>query len=418
MILSSSLKYLICNIASALLPFMLLPILTEKLSTNEFGQLSMFFVFVTLTNIFIGFSVQNAVNRKYFDHVSEGEFSDYIVASIYFLSINSLIILLIINIFESMLDEYIKIPSEWYFYSVVISLSTFIFQIRIGQWQIKNEVNKYILFQFSSALASFLLVLLLLYFFELRSLSRVYAHTLIIFIFSVFSIYSLKQEFNILSCKLNLKSFKEVIKYNIPLFPHLISIFIVSSVDKLYISKYYGTDNVALYMVAFQLCLIFNMLYDSVSKAYLPRLFHILSEPSLELLVKEVKLTYLYFLIILILSFIMFLFGPLLVVTIAGEKYKISGAFIGYLCLGQSFNAMYLIVSNYISFSKKTIYLSYSTTISSISFIFIMFLLGNIYGIEGVAISYCLGQLIKTILTWYFANKSYKLPWLSFWYKN
>ena len=49
-----------------------------------------------------------------------------------------------------------------------------------------------------------------------------------------------------------------------------------------------------------------------------------------------------------------FLIGPWLVTFIAGEEYSRAGEVIGWLALGQGFQGMYLMVTNYIFYSKKT----------------------------------------------------------------
>jgi len=74
-----------------------------------------------------------------------------------------------------------------------------------------------------------------------------------------------------------------------------------------------------------------------------------------------VCLTYAYFAAALLMAGIMFLFGPLIVRLLAGPRYAEAGTVIGWIALGHAFGGMYLMVTNYVFYSKRTGLLSLST---------------------------------------------------------
>ncbi|MEI5604581.1 hypothetical protein WB307_50110, partial [Streptomyces brasiliscabiei] len=67
-----------------------------------------------------------------------------------------------------------------------------------------------------------------------------------------------------------------------------------------------------------------------------------------------VKSTYIYFLCVIFLAGLSFLVGPVIISLVVGDEYREAGNVIGWLCLGQVFGGMYLMVTNYVFYSKKT----------------------------------------------------------------
>ena len=58
--------YLFSNILNALIPFLLLPILTHNLTPNEYGQVAMFQTLISGVAALTGLNTIGAANRKYF----------------------------------------------------------------------------------------------------------------------------------------------------------------------------------------------------------------------------------------------------------------------------------------------------------------------------------------------------------------
>ncbi|MDL4030324.1 oligosaccharide flippase family protein, partial [Proteus mirabilis] len=59
--------YLTSNILNSAIPFLLLPILTRYLSTEEYGKIAMFQIFLAGISTLIGCNTISAISRKYFD---------------------------------------------------------------------------------------------------------------------------------------------------------------------------------------------------------------------------------------------------------------------------------------------------------------------------------------------------------------
>ncbi|HGN9343496.1 TPA: oligosaccharide flippase family protein, partial [Morganella morganii] len=72
-----SVIYLTTNILNALLPFILLPIFSRFLSTEEYGKIAIFQLIISGLNAFIGLNTIGAASRKFFDNPPESELQHY-----------------------------------------------------------------------------------------------------------------------------------------------------------------------------------------------------------------------------------------------------------------------------------------------------------------------------------------------------
>ena len=123
--------------------------------------------------------------------------------------------------------------------------------------------------------------------------------------------------------------------------------------------------------------------------------------------------TYVYFAIVLIIAAILFLVGPYLVTMVAGEEYSESGQVIGWLALGQAFGGMYLMVTNYIFYSKRTGLLSLASIVSGALNVVLLLFLVRVMGIEGAAVAFAIAMAFRFLLIWWVAHLRHPMPWFS-----
>src|SRR5699024_9927880 len=148
--------------------------------------------------------------------------------------------------------------------------------------------------------------------------------------------------------------------------------------------------------------------------AYVPWLFERLKRDHENEKRQIVRYTYSWYALLLCGAGLAFAIGPWLVVFVAGENYARAGDVIGWLALGQVFGGMYLMVTNYIFFSKRTGLLSLVTISSGLLNIALLFLLINRFGLEGAAYAFCIAMGIRFLLSWLVAQMRHPMPWFEF----
>lgn len=404
--------YLISNILNAIIPFLLLPILTRYLSAEEYGQIAMFQTLLSGIGTFIGVNAVGSANRKYYDsEINNIELKQFNGSCVQILFISSIIAFISFLLFQKQLGDFLAIPTFWILISIVISSATFIITMRLGQWQIRNQAKWFGILQVSNSIINMLLSLILVIFMEQGVQGRVDAQVISGMLMATVALIFMYRD-NLLQLFVWKPIFiKEVLKFGIPLIPHHVGFFLISAVDRFIINQKLGLIEAGIYMVAIQLSLAMAVIFDAVNKAYIPWLFERLKNDNLEEKKQIVKYTYYYFLVVFIIALFSFVLGPDIIILIAGDKYKEAGNIIGFLCLGQAFGGMYLMVTNYIFYSKDTGKLSLITFFTGGINIILLIILINEYGILGAAISFSIAKFLQFILTFRLSKKVLLMPW-------
>ncbi len=84
-----------------------------------------------------------------------------------------------------------------------------------------------------------------------------------------------------------------------------------------------------------------------------------------------------------------------------------------FLPLGQAFNAMYLIVTNYIFYFQKTVNLSLAAASVGALHILVAIVLVQKYELRGVAMAYIASIAARFMVTRYLAQRQHRTPWSS-----
>ena len=408
-----SMIYFLSNLGASIVPFLLLPILTRYLSIAEYGQVAMFQTFLIAVGSFIGISAQGAASVRYYDSDERHDYASYVGSCFLILLITIVATLVLAFIFIEPLTRWLGILPQWIFVGILTSGFSFIVLMRMTQWQIRNKAKKYGLFQVSQAGINGFLTLIFVVIWLKAGDGRVLAISLTAMIYAAISFYLLYVD-NLIRFSWNKKYLLEICYFGIPLIPHSIGYALLSAADRFYINNKFGLMDVGIYMVAVQLASVLGLLFDGINNAFVPWLFERLKKNIPSEKKEVVRWTYFYFLILLCVVLLAFSIGPFFLKIIAGTQYEAAGEFLGWLVLGQVFQGMYLMVTNYIFFSKRTGLLSLSTIGSGLINIGMLLLLTACIGLKGAAISYALAMGMKFIFTWYIASRQYPMPWLNF----
>lgn len=399
---------------AAAIPFILLPILTRNLSNEEYGLIAIFTSLSSGLIGLVGLCVIGAAERKYYDgDVTKKTLSEFNGTCIQIILCTSIFLLLICFLFKEYFVKVIPIPGEWLFLAIFATASTLIVSLRLGQWQVRGKAVSFGCLQVSSSLLNLLLSLCLVVILGLGALGRVWSIALVSISMAVLSIVLLYKDDLIKLFCFRKVYLKEALAYGIPLIPHVFGVFLLTSVDRFVISDSLGLGPAGIYLVAMQISTAFTIVFNSINKAYVPWLYSKLKVDDKSQMNAIVKYTLNYYLVLILVGILVFFSGSYVVGIIVGENFKAAGEIIGYLCLGQIFGGMYLMVTNYIFYSKKTGLLSLVTISSGCINILLMILFIEYWGLVGVGIAFCIAKFYQFAFTWYLASKVHPMPWLS-----
>lgn len=409
---SASAIYLAANLTSAAIPFLLLPILTRYLSPAEYGEIALFQSLVAGLGAFVGLSVHGAANRKHYDLADNpGEMRDFIGACLQILLCTSLIAGLLLLLARDLLRREFGIDPQWLGGAVLASLASFLTGLRLGQWQVRKQARSYGLFQIAQAAVSVGTALVAVVVMLGGAAGRIEALIATSATFAALSLVSLARD-DLLGWRWRPDFLREALAFGLPLMPHIAGIFLLGMADRLLVGRELGKAPVGIYMVAAQVAMALALVADAVNKAYVPWLYERLKQDSPSEKRQIVRNTWRYFAVALLLAAVMAALGPWLVAWLAGPGYAAAGALVGWLALGQAFSGMYLMVTNYVFYSRRTAGLSLVTIGSGAVNILLILALIPHYGLAGVAIAYALSMGLRFLLTWRLAQRCHPMPWL------
>ncbi len=408
-LLKNALGYSMVNILNAAIPFFMLPILTRVLLPEEYGVIAMFNATLGFLGAFTGLSAQGSVNVRYVDR-DEIDYPCFIGSNLFILLISTFFTLIVILLFSQQLSEFTSVPSEWIIVAVLIAGLNILIQFRLSLWMMAGEVKQYGKFQIAMALANMSFSLFFVLVMKLGYDGRFLGQTVAAVLFGLIGFVSIVKA-GFVSFSPKWEYVKEALHFGVPLIPHIIGIILMGYADRFLISKYLGLESTGIYMVAAQFGLGMGLLADSFNKAFIPWLFEQLKDGRT--IVKEhvVKVTWLYFIAALVLAGVLASVAYWILYLIAGENYTEATAALQWIFFGLAFHGMYLMVTNYIFYTKKTYMLAWITLLSGgISFI-LAWLLIPLYGITGAGMAYFIVMVFRFLLVWYFAQKAYVMPW-------
>lgn len=411
-LLSGSAVYLLANLASAALPFALLPVLTRYLGPTEYGVVAMFQALVAGLGAVVGLGVVGSIARKYYDaDSSTHQLRDFIGICIQITLVSGLLALLGVTVLQGSIDEWLGLDLRWTALAVAVATATVLVQIRLSQWQVKGEAVRYAVLQTAQSGLAVVLSLIAVLVCAMGAEGRILAIALAICTSALAAVWLLRRDGLLRLRVWNVLYAKEALAFGLPLIPHTLGGFLLFSADRFVISANLGLSDAGVYAVAAQLISVMGMVFGAVNNAYVPWLFQRLKDDVPAEKRQIVRYTYIWFGLIILSVACAFLVGPPLVVLIAGDEFAEAGSVIGWLALSQAFVGMYLMVTNYIFFSKKTVYLSFATLLSGVINLILLPFMVMSYGLKGAAGAACIANGLQFVVTWWLAARLHPMPW-------
>ena len=103
--------------------------------------------------------------------------------------------------------------------------------------------------------------------------------------------------------------------------------------------------------------------------------------------------------------------GGTAVGLLAGPGYEGAVSVIGWLALGQAFSGMYLMVTNYLFFARRTGQLATVTVLTGALNVALLLWLVPREGLRGAGMAFAAAMAVRFIATWALAQRARPMPW-------
>lgn len=402
------------NFVSQVIPFILLPVLTRLLSPREYGLLATFTAIMGISNIVVPFGTSSAVIRGYYDRGKKDfEFSEFICNSILINILGFVSIVSIVFCLTDFFSQNFSIPFKWILIIPIISFCFAIYSIPLKLFIFQKKPMVYAGLQISN---TFLEIGLSLVFIMMLSLSwqgRVLAIATNKFIFALIGVFILFRK-KLITFTVSAKHIKNILAYGIPVVFHSLGFSIVAATDKLFLNKLLGLSTTGIYSVGYYVATIIAFFVSAFDLTWTPMFYEKLNHITLLSKIKLVKLTYLYFALIILTGGILIFIAPFVIRVFIGPNFLGAVEFVFWIALGYVVHGMYTMIVGYIFYQKKTYVLSWIAVLIVMLNIGFNYVFIKLNGAIGAAQATFVAFLIRFILVWYLSNRVYPMPWFGF----
>jgi O-antigen/teichoic acid export membrane protein len=408
--------YAVANVINSAIPFILLKVLTDYLSPEEYGYFTTVDVFNRFTLPFIILGVNSAIATAFFKN-DRRDFPAYLSSALVVPVAGMFMFFLFFLVSGKLFEHWFQVPYKWTLIGPAYCLLQTITLVTLSVFQINKKALQYGIYQNLMTVVNLSLSVLFVVKFHWGWQGRTLGILCAFAVFALVGLFILWKK-KLLVAHIRKDFIIDVLKFGLPLLPHLVAGPLIQFTDRFFINSYAGVHWTGIYNVAFQLGTALSLITVAFNQAYSPHLFETLSKITKSEKIRIVRNSYLLMIAYLAMAVAIFAVCPLLFRIFINVKFAAAQQFILVLALGSAFNGMYMLVTNYIFFEKKTHLLAWVTISNAVFSVLLNLILVRKFGAWGAASTYCITQFAVFISVWILSNRIYPMPWLAFFSKK
>lgn len=387
--LKSGFWYILSNLVVRGITLITTPIFARLLTQEQYGNYSNFLSWTNIAVIIITMRMESSLISAKYDYKDNLE--TYNLSLVSLTAVLTAVWAFVINLFSGIFTElmgigkmYINLMLIYCFFYAIINL----FQMNERfAYRYKRSVAVAVLVALSTMIASIILVICM----NDRLTGRVLGGILpVVVIGFALLLYFVKQ-----GKKLIFTTWSYVLKICIPYIPHLLSLQVLNSIDRIMITKICGATDTALYTIAYTCGHMVTLLMTSMNSAFAPWLGDKLKEDEEE----EIKRVSKYYIILFsVMAVGMMLLAPEILLFMGGKSYLEAKYVMTPVAMGCVCQFLYTLYVNVEQFEKETL----GMAIASIAAAFLNYGLNALlipkYGYIAAAYTTLMGYIFLLII--------------------
>ena len=400
-IFSNSIIYIVSVLFNKGLSFALLPILTHYLSKEDYGILSLIMAIATISSIYVGFSPSTFIITR-FSRYGKVKIAEYMSQVFIIIGLSYFVVL-----FTLLVSENILLPSSLEnknFILVTISfyaLGSVLFNLIDTIFQTENNALKFAILQTIQSIGAVGLTLLSVVVLHANWQGKFYSELLILGGIAIYVFFYIKNN-NYITISFDLKKIKEVFFFLFPLSFNVLGLYILGTLDRIFISNIVSLEAAGIYAVAISMAFMVNIVNDSILKAIRPYFNKYLEENTNDSKAKAIKITYLYSFICIFVLAVFLLLLPDIFHLMIDSKFNAALIYIPFLAIALSFEGLRKIISLFYIYYGKVKLLALFTVSAAIFNTILNYFLISSHGINGAVES-----IVVTFMILYFSMLLY-----------
>lgn len=402
--------YIAAAMVNAAIPFLLVPFLTRWLGPSDFGVVGLFVALVNVLSVVVGLGTHGLVSVVFYRTGPEA-LPPQVGASVGIAATMGAASLLVLWLARAWIADASGIPAGLLWTIIVASVGQFLFALCLTVFQTRRQPYRYAAMQigFASALAAS--TLFLVGYAGLGWSGRVLAQTLTATTMAVVGLGWLTIVAGI-TWSFRRWPVGDALAFGLPLLPHAFGAVAMASTDRLALGSVTDSTNVGYYFLGVQISTVLTVFATAINQAWLPWLYERLGRKDQEASIQVVRACYGVFATLLAGGGMLAISAPWLVPLVAGPGYEPAIPLLAILGPAFAFSGMYLFVSGFLFYERRTGLLSMATLLVALVQGALSFALAHLAGAVGVAWATFATYLVYWLAIWVVAQRLYPMPWL------
>lgn len=261
----ASIWFTVCSILQKGISVITLPIFTRLMSTEQYGQYSIYLSWYNIIVIFVTLNIQSEIaNKGFIEHFDKK--NEYLSNQILLAIILFFVWLNIYLISKPILNKLMGVTLPLMLAIMIEILGNAIITLWTVRKRFDYEYKKIVLCTLLISILNPIISAIAVIISTNKAEARMFSGAIIPALFGLF--LALYYTFSIK--RVNIQWWKSTIISAIPLIPHYLSLVVLSQADRLMIDHFLGPSEAGLYSVAYSTGLIMTIVNGSINSSFVP----------------------------------------------------------------------------------------------------------------------------------------------------
>ena len=360
-LLKDSTIYLMGEIISKIIPFLLIPYLSRKLGVAGYGELSYYQTYTALFVILFGLAQEGSVTRYFYFYGKNA--LDLIVRTGYLYTICIASLSFLICLF---------FKSEILLYLVLAAVFEVFVTVQLSIRQCQKQAFPYVVIQILSGVLSLSITIFLLEFFQTNLVEKrilaILTSNVLVFVISYFFLYRTKVKKRKFSVNNYKTAFLYILSLGLPMIFHHLSFYIKGQVDRIFIYHKFTETDLGLYAMGANIAMILITLIGAINKATLPYYYEAIKNSKITL--QQIhKWALISLSIPIIISSIVSIIPESLILWFLGNQFLGTKYYIVIFSITATLAIPYALLVNYLFYYGKNKQIAFCSILSTLVYI-------------------------------------------------
>lgn len=379
-----------------------IPIFTRLLSTSEYGRVNIFMTYVSIFTILLGLDFHGTVAKGCLDFKTEK--SKFFSVSLFFTSIFSFIVVIIVNIFDVFFSSILQMKVYEINILLIYSYASFVIAYKSAEYIFQFQYKQNLILGTGVGLLNLLFSVIFIFggFNHDKFMGRILGAALpTIIIAAILYIMTLYRG----RALINKEYIVYASKMGIPLIPHNLSHMILTNADKIMIGNMISDAASGIYGLVYNIGLMLGVLTEALNNIWNPWMFRMIEAGEKK---KVTGYTKYYLLAFTMVTFGVMAISPELIKIIAPEEYWDGIKIVNWIVYSVYLTFLYGLYVNIEFYYKKTYLISFGTLSAAICNIALNYIGLEHWGYGFAAISTVISYVLLVFAHMFMVSKYLK----------